>query len=116
MLPTTFRKLALSFPSSYESSHMGHPDFRVGRKVFATLAYPDISWGMVKLPLQQQALFVRSHPDVFTPVKGGWGARGATNIRLRAAKSETLRHALELAWKNAAPPSLVAQHAVKRAK
>ena len=71
---------------------------------------------MVKLPPQQQALFVRSHPDVFTPVKGGWGARGATSIKLRAAKSEALRRALQVAWKNVAPASLVAQQPVERAK
>lgn len=100
VLPTTFRKLALSFPASYESSHMRHPDFRVGRKVFATLAYPDVRWGTIKLTPKRQALFVRFRPDVFTPVKGRWGIRGATNIRLRAANTEALRPALELAWKN----------------
>lgn len=116
MRSTTFRNLALTFPDSYESSHMGHPDFRVGRKVFATLGYPDARWGMVKLTPKQQRLFVRIRSDVFMPVKGGWGIRGATNIRLRAANSETLRPALEAAWRNVAPPSLVARHVGKGGK
>lgn len=110
MTPTTFRKLALSLPEVCESSHVGHPDFRVRRRIFATLAYPNAAWGMVKLSTAQQELFVRSHPTVFTPVKGGWGLRGATNVKLRTATIAVLRPALAAAWKNAAPRSLVARH------
>ncbi len=67
MTPETFRKLALALPGAQESAHVGHPDFRVRGKVFATLGYPDGAWGMVKLtPAQQQAL-VRAHPAVFRP-------------------------------------------------
>ena len=33
-----FRKLALHFPEASEAAHMGHPDFRVGGKIFAILA------------------------------------------------------------------------------
>ncbi len=32
-----FRKLALSLPEAVEKGHMGHPDFRVRNKIFATL-------------------------------------------------------------------------------
>ena len=38
MTVNEFRKLALSFPEAIESAHMHHPDFRVGGKIFATLA------------------------------------------------------------------------------
>ncbi len=62
---------------------MHHPDFRVrGGKIFATLAYPDKKWGMVKLTPEQQEEFVRAEPEVFEPVKGGWGRGGATSVRL----------------------------------
>jgi hypothetical protein len=72
-----FRRLALSFPEAVESSHMNHPDFRVrGGKIFATLAYPDKKWGMVKLNPEQQQEFVSTKPDVFVPVAGGWGQGG----------------------------------------
>jgi len=110
MTPTTFRKLALSLPEAYESAHVGHPDFRVRKRIFATLAYPSAAWGMVKLSPAQQEMFVRSHPAVFTPVKGGWGLRGATNVKLRTATVAILRPVLAAAWKNAAPPSLVVRH------
>src|SRR5262249_6185456 len=67
-----FRNLALSLPEAAENAHMGHPDFRVRGKIFATIS-PDNEWGMVKLTPEQQAVFVRSEPNVYQPVKGGWG-------------------------------------------
>jgi hypothetical protein len=102
-----FRRLALSFPDVVESSHMNHPDFRVrGGKIFATLAYPDKKWGMVKLTPEQQEEFVRAKPGVFVPVKGGWGRGGATSVLLRVANSGDLRPAIAAAWCNAAPKKL----------
>lgn len=85
---------------------MGHPDFRVGGKIFATLGYPDDEWGMVKLTPEQQEAFVSGDPAVFVPVKGGWGRRGATNVRLRAARTPGVRAALATAWRNVAPASI----------
>ena len=55
MTPDGFRRLALSLPEAIESAHMGHPDFRVGGRIFATLGSPDSSHGMVKLKPDQQA-------------------------------------------------------------
>ena len=107
MTADQFRRLALSFPSAVESSHMNHPDFRVrGGKIFATLAYPDKTWGMVKLTPEQQDEFVRAQPKVFVPVEGGWGRSGATSVVLRVAKSADLRPAIAAAWCNAAPRKL----------
>jgi hypothetical protein len=106
MAPDGFRRIALSFPETTESSHMNHPDFRVCGKIFATLAYPDESVGMVKLTPEQQHEFVHDHPKVFVPVPGGWGLRGATHVRLRAATKAILRPALVAAWCNAAPKRL----------
>jgi hypothetical protein len=109
MTAAEFRRLALSFPETAESAHMEHPDFRVGGKIFATLGYPTAGWAMVKLMPDQQQDFVRAEPDVFVAVKGGWGRRGATNVRLKAAKKAALRKALEAAWRNIAPKRIVAE-------
>jgi hypothetical protein len=109
MTAAEFRRLALSFPETAESAHMEHPDFRVGGKIFATLGYPTAGWAMVKLMPDQQRDFVRAEPDVFVAVKGGWGRRGATNVRLKAAKKAALRKALEAAWRNIAPKRIVAE-------
>jgi hypothetical protein len=43
-----FRRIACGLPGAEEKGHMGHPDFRVSGKIFATLGYPDAGWGMVK--------------------------------------------------------------------
>jgi len=105
-----FRKLALSLPDAIESSHLDHPDFRIGKRVFATLAYPDSSWAMVKLTPSQQAKLSASHPAVFVPVPGGWGARGATNVKLRPATRAAVWPALVLAWKNNATAAQIKRH------
>jgi hypothetical protein len=98
MTADDFRRLALELPEAVESSHMAHPDFRVGGKVFATLGYPGQEWAMVKLPAEQQELFSKTEPTVFVPVKGGWGRKGA--------KKAAARKALEAAWHNVAPKRL----------
>jgi hypothetical protein len=113
MTAKEFRQLALSFPEASESSHMGHPDFRVGGKIFATLGYPDTSWAMVKLAPVEQEMFVKAEPKVFAPVKGGWGRKGATNVILKSAKKASVRRALAAAWSLAAPKKLAAQFQTK---
>jgi hypothetical protein len=103
-----FRRIALSMPQAAESAHMGHPDFRVKGKIFATLfSRDDDNWGMVKLNPEQQRQFVEANPGVFEPVKGGWGRRGATQVRLDSVDKATLRSAIFTAWLNTAPKRLV---------
>jgi hypothetical protein len=105
MTADDFRALALSLPQAEEREHMGHPDFRVGGKIFATLG-PDEAWGMVKLTPDQQSTFVRTESDVFQPIKGAWGRRGCTRVELAAATEPSVRQALSLAWRNTAPKKL----------
>ena len=109
MTSNKFRRLALSFPEAIEAAHMGHPDFRVRGKIFATLG-PDEDWGMVKLTPEQQASFIDSEPDVFTPASGAWGRWGCTIVRLAAAKASSVELALISAWRNIAPKGLVKQY------
>lgn len=98
-----FRRVALALPEAVEGAHGGHPDFRVSKRVFASLFYPDKDWGMVKLTPEQQAMVVGAEPEIFRPVSGGWGKGGATNVRLAKADSTTLKSALTMAWQNIAP-------------
>lgn len=104
-----FRKIALSLPEAEERQHMDHPDFRVAGKIFATLGYPDKTRGMVKLSPEDQHYFSKDHPDVFVPVKGAWGRRGATSVHLKAAKKEILAKAIHAAWRNTAPKRILDQ-------
>ena len=66
-------------------------------------------WGMVKLTPEQRESFVKYDPDVFLPVKGKWGLRGATTVLLRLAKKDAVRKALIAAWRNTAPKQLTQQ-------
>lgn len=108
MTAAAFRRLALGFPEAVEAEHMGHPDFRVRGKIFATLG-PDEDWGMVKLTADQQALFIRSEPNAFSPASGAWGRKGSTIVRLDAADELTVRQAMTAAWRNTAPKRLAEQ-------
>jgi hypothetical protein len=94
-----FRRIALSLPGAEESSHFGQPDFRVGGRIFATLAAAKQGYGNLMLTPEQQAAFVEELPDVFLPIPGGWGRNGATHIRLAAASEDVLAGALHTAWK-----------------
>ena len=106
MKAADFRRLALELPGAVESAHMNHPDFRVGGKVFASLGYPDAEHGMVVLPADEQERLLKSHPKVFSPAKGAWGKQGSTCVRLEAVDEETLKAALEIAWRKRAPKSV----------
>jgi hypothetical protein len=109
MTPEAFRELALELPEAVESSHMGHADFRVGGKIFATLGgeRDRDPWGMVKLTPELQPSFIEAEPDVFERISGGWGRNGATRVRLKKARAASIRRALAAAWRNTAPKKLV---------
>ena len=99
MTPDDFRRVALSFPGAEQGSHMGAVDFRVGGRIFATLASVKQGYGNLMLDLERQAAFVEELPEVFLPIPGGWGKNGATHIRLAAASEDVLSGALHTAWK-----------------
>ncbi|MFL6451076.1 MAG: MmcQ/YjbR family DNA-binding protein [Bryobacteraceae bacterium] len=94
-----FRRIALSLEGAEESSHMGSPDFRVGGRIFATLAAEAQGYGNLMLSPEQQSDFVAEQPDVFLAVAGGWGRMGATHVRLENVSEDLLRGALEAAWR-----------------
>jgi hypothetical protein len=94
-----FRRIALSLEGAEESSHMGAPDFRVGGRIFATLASQGQGYGNLMLTPDRQAAFAAELPELFVPVAGGWGKGGATHIRLAAANEDVLTGALRAAWK-----------------
>ena len=99
MTADNFRRLALRLEGAEEGSHMGAADFRVGGRIFATLASQDQGYGNLMLSPAQQAEFVTEQPHIFVPIAGGWGRMGATHIRLAAANEDVLAGALHTAWK-----------------
>ena len=99
MTPADFRRIALSLEGAEQGSHMGAVDFRVGGRIFATLASAKQGYGNLKLNLEQQKAFVEEMPEVFLPIPGGWGRMGMTHIRLAAASEDVLHGALHAAWR-----------------
>ena len=85
---------------------MGHPDFRVGGRIFATL-WPDERRAVIVVGPEEQEMLVETKPAAFMPVPGGWGRRGATNVVLTRVDAATLRVAMTLAWRRRAPKRLV---------
>jgi len=77
---------------------MGAVDFRVGGRIFATLASVKQGYGNLMLSPEQQADFVAEAPEFFLPIAGGWGRMGATHIRLAHANEDALTGALRAAW------------------
>ena len=71
-----FRRIALSLEGATQGSHMGQVDFRVGGRIFATLAHQAQGYGNLMLSPEQQAAFLEDQPDMFLPISGGWGRMG----------------------------------------
>jgi hypothetical protein len=89
MTPAAFAKIALSLDGTVEGAHGGHADFRAGGKVFSP---------------EQQQMLVAAEPAMFVAVKGTWGLRGATSVRLAEVDVRTMRSALTMAWQNVTVP------------
>jgi len=99
MTADDFRRIALSLEGAEEGSHFGAADFRVGGRIFATLAAQAQGYGNLMLAPEQQAAFVAEAPEVFLPIPGGWGRNGATHLKLAAANEDLAYGALKTAWK-----------------
>lgn len=108
-LPEDVRALASMLPETVEGAHQGHPDFRIGGRIYATL-WTDEERVVIKLTPEAQAALCEAEPDAVEPVPGPWGTRGWTSLDLCMAEEETLRGALLAAWRTVAPPRLVARY------
>lgn len=73
MTADDFRRIALTFDGAEESAHMGAPDFRVGGRIFATLASQRQGYGNLMLTPGQQAAFIAEQPELYLPIAGGSG-------------------------------------------
>jgi len=99
MTPEDFRRIALSFPGAEKGSHMGAVDFRVGGRIFATLAAVKQGYGNLMLTPELQQAFVAEQPAMFLAIPGGWGRNGATHARLAQVSEDVLTGALQTAYK-----------------
>ncbi len=104
---TDFRRIALALPEAVEASHFGKADFRVGGKIFATLALESEGYGVLLLTPEQQAGMLEDEPEMFSPVPKGWGRMGATRVCLKKVPRDILAAALRTAWQRRAPKYLL---------
>jgi hypothetical protein len=102
-----FRRIALSMPEAVEGSHFGSADFRVGGKIFATLALENEGYGVLLLAPEQQTGMVEDEPKIFSAVPGGWGRQGSTRVLLAKVPEDILKAALRTAWRRKAPKRLL---------
>jgi hypothetical protein len=107
MTPKTFRGIALSLPEATEGSHFSNADFRIAGKIFATLALEHQGYGVLLLTRDQQARMVEDAPEIFSPVPGGWGEKGATRVSLANVPADIAEAALRVAWRRKAPKRLL---------
>jgi hypothetical protein len=107
MTGADFRRIALTMPEATEGAHFGNADFRVDGKIFATLALEKEGFGVLLLSPEQQAGMVEDAPELFSPVQGGWGRKGATRVCLAKVPPAILEAALRTAWRKRAPKRLL---------
>ncbi len=107
MRAADFRRIALGMPEAVEGSHFGNADFRVGGRIFATLALEHEGYGVLVLTPEQQGGMVEDEPEVLSLVPGGGGRKGATRVRLAKVTPDILKGALRTAWRRRAPKRLL---------
>jgi hypothetical protein len=108
MTTDDFCRIALSLTGTEELNGLGYPNFRTGRKSFATI---EDSKAVIRLTRDQQAAFVAAAPAVFEPVSSGWGRLGRTVIKLEVADEATVQDALATAWRNVTDAAAVSESA-----
>ena len=101
------REIALEMPEGVESSHHDTPDFRVNKKIYATIHKDNIM--VLKLPKEEQLALAEAHPDIFD-ISGGWAKHGWTHVHLKEIKADALRRLMRMAWENVAPKKLIKEH------
>jgi hypothetical protein len=104
------RKIVLSMPEAVESAHHGHPDFRVGGRIFATL-WPDRGIAVVKLSIPEQTLLLESAPETF--LTNGWSKLGYTGVRLARVPAAQFRELVAASWRATAPKRLLGDGGAK---
>ncbi|MEV7563263.1 MmcQ/YjbR family DNA-binding protein [Streptomyces sp. NPDC089795] len=104
------RLIALSLPDSSEKLAWGMPTFRVGGKIFVSLADDDTSIG-VKCPKEERAELIAAEPEKFFLRAGHDDHYAWIRVRLAAVRNEAeLRSILIDSWLQAAPERLIAAH------
>lgn len=101
--PAAGRRLALTLPQVYESSHFDRPDFRVRGKIFATLRSHARAVILETTPANLDALVSADAATFWDEWRGRW-----VGVRLNRVSLPLLSDLLTDAWRLAAPKRLAA--------
>jgi hypothetical protein len=101
--PAAFRDLALSMPGAHEEPHFERTSFRVGKRIFATMAADGREVMVPVHPVERCLALLASDPVVFVDY-GGWTRRnGSLGLRLAKADDALVRDLVHAAWARIAP-------------
>jgi len=106
--PDEVRAMALALPGAEEQSHLGIPDFRVRRKIFATLLADDRA--VVRISPDTQSVLRAAEPATFVPADGVWGLRGWTIVYLATVDIDVLFELLVESWRRLASKKMIEQY------
>ena len=102
--PAQIKKLALAFPEAVESSHFDVKDFRVKKKIFATIHPSGKTGVLLRLDSDQRSALAENKPGVYT-------LRGtALQVTFAKVSVSEYKQLLEQAWRGTAPKKLVAEY------
>lgn len=90
------RKILLALPDAEEGAHMGHPDFRVRNRVFASFPPKRKNVAVIKLSIANQTALLQMDPDAFS--LNGWSAQGWTNVHLDKVTPTRFRTLAQESW------------------
>ena len=92
------RKILLALPDTEEKAHMGHPDFRVNNRIFASLAPSKNKKKVVvvKLSPANQTAVMQIDPDAYS--LNGWSRQGWTTIHLDKVTPSRFRSLAQSSW------------------
>lgn len=103
------RKLALAMPGAVESSHFDVADFRVNRKIFATIQPGGKAGALLRLGADRTNTLAETEPDTFRSVGGG----SALVVQFARVERKLYVHLLEEAWRAIATKTLLAKRTAK---
>ena len=97
-------KLALAFPEAIESSHFDVRDFRVRKKIFATIHPTGKTGVLLRIDPDQRAALAENEPETYQ-------LRGtALQVVFAKVSVAAYKQLLEQAWRGTAPKKLVAAY------
>jgi hypothetical protein len=109
LTPERVRELVARLPGAQEGAHHGHPDFRVQKKIFATLSEAEDRAALRLTQLEARELAQRQ-PRAFRLVSDrepyAW-----VSVLLEEVAEDEFGDLLEEAWRQRAPQDVVVRYA-----